>query len=466
LNARRAELALVFLLALLLYGAVTHPRVFTAGNDASRWAQIESLVDHGRKDLGASRFAATVDRVRIDGRDYSNKPPALALAGAALYAGLRAVTGWTLAGPGAGAVIWTLTLLLAGLPSALLVCGFRAALERFVELGLAGRRWLTLALATGTLLFSYAGTLNNHSLPAALLFGAWLAAAGGRAALAGLATGLAAAVDLLPGLGLAPFVALALPLDARDGWRRVGRFAAGLAPGLALLVASNLYVLGSPWPPKLVPGAVDLSAAVAPSAGGVVLPQGAGYPLETLFGGHGLFTVSPVLLLGAAGLLVCCRRPPFGSRRAWRALAAALLLQWGGHALLAGSYGGWAYGFRYLLPIQPLLLLPAGAILEGRARALLLALLPVSALFGALGAYHPWPPAHEQASAPHPVASLVTNPIGGNAAAWAAEHAPGSALARALEKRFVRGDEAERRRYFALFFGSKGDLATMRRFLE
>jgi hypothetical protein len=64
------------------------------------------------------------------------------------------------------------------------------------------------------------------------------------------------------------------------------------------------------------------------------------------------------------------------------------------------------------------------------------------------------------------VASLVTNPIGGNAAAWAAEHLPGSALARALERRFVRGDEAERRRYFALFFGSKGDLATMRRFLE
>ncbi len=31
-----------------VYGATTHGRVFSAGNDASRWAQIESIVDHGR----------------------------------------------------------------------------------------------------------------------------------------------------------------------------------------------------------------------------------------------------------------------------------------------------------------------------------------------------------------------------------------------------------------------------------
>ena len=135
-----------------------------------------------------------------------------------------------------------------------------------------------------------------------------------------------------------------------------------------------------------------------------------------------------------------------------------------GHAMLAGSYGGWSYGFRYLLPIQALLLLPAAAALSGARRALLLALLPVSVLFAALGAYHPWPPAFEQESHRQPVASLVRNPVGGNAAAWAAANLPESALARSLGERFVSRDPAERRRYFALFFGSKGDLATLRRF--
>ncbi len=464
MSASRLELALVFGLALLVYGATTHRRVFAAGNDASRWAQIESLVDHGRSDLGASRFRATVDRVLIDGREYSNKPPALALAGAGIYAVLRAATGWRLAGPGAGAVLWSVTLLLVGAPTALLVACFRAATDRFDALDLAGRRLLTLALGCGTLLFSFAGTFNNHSLAAALLFVAFLAVLDGRAGLAGVTAGLAAAVDLLPGLGLAPFLLAGLPARRGPGRRGALRFAVGFAPGIALLVASNLYVVGSPWPPKLVPGAVDLAAQAGPSAAGVVLPESWTYPFETLFGGHGLFFVSPVLLLGVAGLWACCRRAPCGDRRTWVALAAGLVVQWAGHALVAGSFGGWSYGFRYLLPVHALLLLPAAGALAGVKRALFVGLLPLSVLFAALGAYHPWPPAFEQESHQHPVASLVRNPVGGNAAAWAAVNAPDAPLGQWLGERFVSPDEAERRRYFALFFGSKGDLASMRNF--
>lgn len=464
MNASRSELALVFALACLLYGGTTHRRVFAAGNDASRWAQIESLVDHGRTDLGASRFRGTVDRVEIGGREYSNKPPTLALAGAALYAGLQPLTGWRLDGGGAAAVLWTVTFLLVGVPTAALVALFRAAADRFPGADIAGRRLLTLALGAGTLLFSFAGTFNNHSLPAFLLFAAFVAILADRAFLAGAACGLAAAIDLLPGLGLAPFLLAGMP-GLRSSRRAAAlRFGAGVALGLAVLVASNLYVVGSPWPPKLVPGAVDFSAQAGPSAGGVVLPESLSYPLETLFGGHGLFFVSPVLLLGAAGLWTCVRRPPVGERRTWIALALGLTVQWAGHALLAGSYGGWSYGFRYLLPIQALLLLPAAAALSGARRALLLALLPVSVLFAALGAYHPWPPAFEQESHRHPVASLVRNPVGGNAAAWAAANLPESAFARSLGERFVSRDPVERRRYFELFFGSKGDLATLRRF--
>lgn len=464
MKATRSELALIFVLACLVYGGTTHRRVFVAGNDASRWAQIDSIVDHGRTDLGASRFRATVDRVRIDGKEYSNKPPVLALAGAAIYAGLQALVGWRLDGAGAGAVLWTVTFLLVGLPTALLVVAFRRATDRFPDTSQAGRRLLTLALGVGTLLFSFAGTFNNHSLPAALLFGAFLAALSGRAALSGAACGVAGAIDLLSGFGLAPFVLMALPGRRVPRPAAALRFAAGLGAGLVLMAASNLYVFGSPWPPKLVPGAVDLSAQAGPSLGGVVLPESWSYPLEILLGGHGLFFVSPVLLVGAAGLVACARQRPVRERRAWIALAVGLGGQWLGHALLAGSYGGWSYGYRYLLPIQALLLLPAAAHLSGARRAALLALLPISTLFAALGAYHPWPPAYEQASHADPVASLVTNPVGGNAAAWAAEHLPDSSLARGLGERFVSASAAERGRYFALFFGSKGDLETMRRF--
>jgi hypothetical protein len=464
----RTEFLAWFVGALALYAAGTHDRVFTAGNDASRWAQIESLVDHGRKDIGASRFRRTVDRVRIGELEYSNKPPFLSLIGAGVYAAVRGATGWRLADPGAHAAIRAVTIVLVGIPSALLVAGFRRALDRFAGVAVGTRRLLTVALAAGTLLFSYSVTLNNHTVAAALLFGGFAAALSRRALAAGALCGLAAAVDLLPGLGMAPFLLAATALGAPAAGRVAGRFAAGLAVGVAALVGSNLFVVGSIWTPKLVPGAYDLSAQAGPSAGGVVLPESWTYPLECLFGGHGLFAVSPVLLLGAWGLVEACRRPPFAGRPLWLAVAAGVALQVVVHVLLAGSYGGWSYGYRYLLPVQPLLLFAAGAVVAGSrarlARALLYALLPVAVVFAALGAYNPWPPAYEQETNHHPVASLVTNPIGGNAAAFAAARAPDGSIARWLARRFVSEDPAAARSYFRLFFGSKGDIATMRRF--
>ncbi len=464
MNRRRIEWIIVFWVTLALYAAGTHPRVFSAGNDASRWAQIEALVDHGRADLGASRFGATVDRVRIGELEFSNKPPALSLAGAAIYAGLQALTGWRLDGPGAGRVVWWVTVLLIGVPSAWLAAAFHRALERFPGLDPVGRRALTIALAAGTLMLTFSVTMNHHTVAAALLFAAFLATAGGRGLRAGLSCGLAAAVDLLPGLGMMPFLLIAVAGEGRGARARAGRFVLGAALGGAVLIASNVAIVGSPWPPKLVPGAVDLSAQAGPSAGGVVLPQSWTYPLECLFGGHGLFLVTPVLLIGVHGLWHAAVRPAERDGRLWRLVGLGVAAQVLGHLLLAGSYGGWSYGFRYLVPVVPLLLFPAAAVLSGWPRRLFWGALPPSILFAALGAFHPWPPAYEQESNRHPVASLVTQPIGGNAAALAARHLPDAAISRWLGERFVSRDPELRRQYFRLFFGSKGDLRSMRRF--
>lgn len=400
-----------------------------------------------------------------DGRELSNKPPLMAFAGAALYAPLRAATGWRLADPRTGGrAIWTLTVLLVGVPAAATVALFARAVARDRALGPRARSLLVVALGAGTLVASFSGTLNNH-VPAALgVLAGVLAALDGRGGRAGLWLGLAAAIDLLPGAGFVP-VAFALLLAAPDRGRALARFAGGLAVGATLFAAANVATAGSPLPPKMLPGAVDLSAQAGPAVAGVVLPQSPFYALELLFGGHGLFAVSPVLLVGAVGLALAVRRPPFGPRRFWAWLAAGIVVQFAGHALVAGSYGGWSYGYRYLIPIQPLLLLAAPAALAARAgRPALAALLPPSLVFAALGAFHPWPPAFEQATAGDPVATLVTNPIGGNAAAWLERTLPGSAAARAAGEIFVDRDPELRRRYYRLFFGSKGDFAALQRF--
>lgn len=458
----------VFGVAAVIYAATTHDRVFTAGNDASRWAQIESLVDHGSATIEPSRFARrTVDRVQVGDALYSNKPPFFALVGAVVYAPLAAVTGWRLSDPAtASRMIWLLTVLLVGLPGAWLVAEFDRQTARHSTLAPRWRTALSVALGAGTLLISFAGTLNNHVPAAALLAASFFAALDARFGAAGLACGLAGAIDLLPGFGLAPFLAWAAMGSAvRRNWSGLGRFAAGLSVGIAATVAANLVVTGTVLFPKWLPGGVDLAARAGASVAGVVLPQSATYPLEILFGPHGLFAVSPVLVVGAVGWLAALARPPFGERTLWRAVAVGMAVQFAGHAVVAGSYGGWSYGYRYLLPIQPLLLFGAGTALASRGRRIVFAaLLPVSILFSTLGAFHPWPPGFEQEPRRHPVADSVTNPIGANATALCYRFVPEAGLCGRLAESFVSEDAELRDRYLQLFFHSKGDLATMRRF--
>lgn len=465
MSAANARFWIVFAVVSAVYGATTHGRVFTSGNDASRFAQIESIVDHERTTIERSRFRGTVDRVVVGERVYSNKPPFFSLVGAALYAPLAALTGWRLADPeSGGAAVRALVFLLVGLPGAWAA----AYLDRVLGTArAAGRTALTAAFAFGTLMWSFGGTLNNHVPAAALLLAAAVAARRGRPLASGLACGLAGAIDLLPGFGMAPFLLAALVWEGPRRLRTGARFAGGVAVGVVATVAANFYVTGTPLPPKLLPGAVDLAAQAGPSVAGVVLPESPWYPLEVLFGWHGLLLVSPVLLIGVWSLARAGLRglPAGEDTTFWRALGAGVAVQWLGHALVAGSYGGWSYGYRYLLPMTPLLLLAAPAATATRGgRLALRALLPVSICFAALGAYHPWPPGYEQRATGDPVASAVTNPIGANAAALCVERWPEAALCRRLVASFVGTDPARAERYFVYFFRSKGDLATMRRF--
>jgi len=458
----RASGTLVFLLTLGFLALLVHGRVFGAGNDASRFAQIESLVDFGQMPIEVSRYRWTIDRVTIAGHDYSNKPPLLFLFGAAIYAAIKGVAGLTFARNEA-AVLYLLNLVLVALPTAWLVSLFHRSLLR---------RWgpqaplslVTLALAAGTILTSFSSTLNNHTVAAAFLFAACEAAWSGNAMTAGCLIALVACIDTVTGLVFAPV----LGLIARDtaGARGLRRFAGALAAGAAVYVAANLFVVDSPWPPKMVPGAVDYSSSTGPELAGVLLPTSWTYPLSALFGWHGFFTVSPVLLFGAAGLARAAREGRPLPRRFIVLLGAACGVMIGGHVLFVGSFGGWSYGFRYLIPIVPLLLFFAPAALGPVARRAFVPVLAISCLCALLGAYNPWPPADEPGTGKHPVASMVTNPVGANLAAWLWEYAPGGWLADASARLFISPDREARDRYLALFYASRGDVEMTKRMMS
>jgi hypothetical protein len=214
----------------------------------------------------------------------------------------------------------------------------------------------------------------------------------------------------------------------------------------------------------MLPGAIDWSSRAAPAVAGVLLPDDPLYPLRALFGAHGFFSVSPVLLFGVVGLALAWRRPVGLSRSQVGWLAGGIAVQVLFHALLVGSFGGWSYGFRYLIPVIPPLVLAAAWTLTGRRVALFAVALAISIPLALLGAYNPWPPGYEQEAEKHPVAARVDNPVGGNAAAWLAEHFPGSHAAAWAASRFIDPDPQRQREYLAYFFWSKGDARLLRRY--
>jgi hypothetical protein len=448
----------VFSLTLVLLSCLTHDTVFMAGNETSRFAQIEALVDYGHTYIDESRYRQTIDRVEIDGKRYSNKPPLLSVLGAGVYFLLKHGIGLTFAS-NQGAVIYLLTLILIGLPMAWLVARFDAALPIYPGIKPTTRNLTTIALAAGTILTSFAVTFSNHPVAAALLFAACQAAWSGRSLAAGVWLAALTLVDIVPGLVFAPFLGLVLR-DAA-GTKSLYNYIGALCAGAVIFVALNEWIVGYPLPAKMVPGAVDSSIPFAPGQRGMYvwlnLPPMAGWShwLQSLFGWHGFFTVSPVLLFGVCGLILSMRRgqAPLSWRTA-RFLGIASLIVLAGHVLLVGSFGGWSYGYRYMIPVIPigLFFVPKSIATE---RRLFGAVLAISIFFAFLGAYHPWPPVYEPEYTAQTLASVVTNPVGGNLSAWLAEYFPDLTLTRKAGEAFISPNVRIREPYLGLFYASK-----------
>jgi hypothetical protein len=468
----RARSRVAFLLTLLFLAPLTHDRVFRSGNDSSRFAQIESLVDRGETAIDGSRYA-TSDRVTIGGRSYSNKPPLLAVVGAGVYAAMK-VAGLSFADD-ERVVVYLLTLVLIGVPTAWLAARFAAALERAYPDRPWVRRLTVIALVAGTILTSFSVTVNSHTVAAVLLFLAWLSALERRPVLAGCFAALAPAVDTVPGLLFLPVIAY--QVRESSGQRGLIRAAAAIAAGAVLAVALNLWIVGSPLPPLFAPGAIDQSGGKNATGmfANIAMGTGLAHPFRALgaalLGSHGFLSVSPILIAGVVGLAVAARRgigtgggvPQRGIRvtragavavASWAAVAA------GGHALFVLSLGGWSYGYRYLIAVIPFLLFFVPAAFDEGARRWLAALVAVSIPLALLGAYHPWPPVFEPET-PGQGLDSITSPVGANLSAWMFAHAPDSGLTQRLIDRFVSTDQRVSDRYLYLFQQTRGhdDLA-------
>ena len=353
-------IALYATLAFLVFPVYPH---FPSPNELTRWALVASVVEYGT--IEVSRVAPILgpqfeDLAVVDGHEYSNKAPGLALLAAPGYLLVRPFIGPPSPDnlrPALTAMRWfgaTIPLLLLALIMA------RAAEEQRGNGEVAA-----VVLLFATPLFAYGLLLFSHVVTGAALFGAWWLlfvrrtgaqpVPAGRAesppyVLAGALIGIAVASEY-PMIVPAAILVIA-------AWRRLPAIALGGAPFAIFLGIYHKLAFGSPF--ALPIGHDTNPGFLALSHHGL---YGLGTPsveivLRTLFDpARGLLLFSPILILCVFG------RPKLPRV----ALATLILVPISIVAIYSGYpnwYGGWNIGPRYVLSAIPFLVFPIAFVEE------------------------------------------------------------------------------------------------------
>ncbi len=349
-----------------------------SANDRSRWCTVRSLVEYGTYEIDEILFPPTADAggnslgPRADGtaaapfpprselwfsidvvrhrnregelRFYSSKPPLLATLLAGEYWLIHQVTGATLDDFSYDIVRFML-ITVNVLPLAMMFVLLARLVERFGTTDW-GRLFVMAAATLGTLITTFAVTLNNH-VPAAACAAVALYAAvriwcdGEQRlryfAVAGFFAAFAAANELP---ALAFFAALAAALV----WKAPRPTLLGFVPA-ALVVAAAFFgtnkIAHDRWSPPYAHRSrtsaednwYDYEYYVETSAGPKLRPSywretekkgidrgeryRSLYALHALVGHHGIFSLTPVWLLSLVGVWLVCR--PSAWRGGWHA---------------------------------------------------------------------------------------------------------------------------------------------------
>jgi hypothetical protein len=355
----------------------------------------------------------TKDLSWYHGHYYSTKAPGLALVTVGPYYVLDSSGALGLASRVTGATRESVALWLLGLIGAVLPTGVLLLLLRRVADRLEPGFGTVTAVTAGacTLLFPFATLFFDHALSAALGFAAFAALwhAGRRlwpVAGAGLLAGFAVTSEYPLAL-----VAAALGLYAiseGDRVRRAGAYAAGVALGVLPLLLYDLWVFGSPFHLSYADAIArrgvtghDVLGQNAPGLFGVSTPN-RGVAMHLLFGYIGLITITPVVIAGAAGLVLLWRKGRRREAALAAVLATAFLVYNSGYKV---PFGGGTPGPRFLVPMLPFLAL------------------------GFAAAYRAWPWATLAIAVPSGVVMLgvtATNPVRATTWAWVHRVSDGS----------------------------------------
>jgi len=405
-SLRAAEIALIVLTAGVVLGFILRSPVFLGANDNSRWDTIWSLVERGTYVIDEAPFA-TIDKVQRDGHFYSSKPPLLPTILAGVAWAIKTIGRFELCEQ--PRLVGRIILVLVNLaPLIVYLELYRRLLGRF-GFAPATRLYCLAAAAGATYLTGYCATLNNHTVAAFSAFFAlccllrirydqkrqagWFAAAGFFAAFAGC--------NDLPALALT--LAVLVYLVRLDRERTLRWFLPAASVPVAAFLVTNYLATGG-----LLPYYAYTDSALYHYEGSYWnAPHGIDkltqqpeprwlYLVHMLVGHHGVFSLTPVFVLGAISV-VQHLRGRLQTFHAFRLLLPILLAVALGVYLLAPhrNYGGVCQGLRWLFWLIPLWMIMLPPIVDRcwqyrSTAALAWLLLGISAMSAAYAVQDPW----------------------------------------------------------------------------
>ena len=365
---------------------VTH-----AGNETSRYSVVESVLERGTFEIDDSIFS-TPDKGERNGHYYGDKPPLLTFCVIAWGRLLKCFGVRFLDGDYYRAVYLTNALIF--ILSCLTGWFFSLGLRRRTRMPEPYRIAMSVLSVASTLVLSYAVTLNNHTLCASAMMGLILllerceetGMTRLRAFLAGVMTGLLLNLEFVTGgvLGIAVFV-FVLTSIAPHRIENALMYAAGAGLMILLEAGLNTVSYGSPLPLYLSTHKPTFTEKNYLS-----------YAFNILFGYEGFFLYMPALLFAGFALASERMRRDRVFVYMMASTAAAMVLL----AVGTSDFGGWCYGYRFLIPFAPVLLYYA-AIWFGRPcprlkrwKVFRLALL-WGVVFAVVGVMDPWNASYE-----------------------------------------------------------------------
>lgn len=336
----------------------------------SRLATVVALVHEGRWNIDEeingvpNPFSSgTVDKVMVDGRVYSSKPPVLPLLMSAEYGLLHHVAGLSLLEEEeVGLISQLLTATFVVLPFALALIGILIWI-RTTQISFVGQLLIMGMACYGTEMAGYSGTFNNH-VPAAALLILSMAALNRTAlsyrflVLSGLFAGFAATIDIPTAIVA---VAIGLGIIRNSGIRGFGFYLLGGALPVLVHSGAMIYLNGSPFPFQMDQSLYWYEAAYWRIPMGIDdLHHAKGtYLFHSTLGRHGVFLLYPITVLGVIGLVVDSLRVGSSNgddneKTFFSALfLSSLVILFAYYSFKTNNYGGFSFGFRWMIAGVP-----------------------------------------------------------------------------------------------------------------